>query len=437
MLGKAVPSDDETPSLLVQVNHIANDAGVRFQTLKLEASGGEEAEASPLSTTEGETVSATEASASLLPLGAAIGPAGLAVMPYSLTFTGDFFKIADFIKGLDSLVKTTNEKVGVDGRLVTINGFSLAEDGEAKFPDPAGDLLGDHVPDAAERGHDRRRLARRAGRTATVDAGLDDDRRRAMKRLKAGPELKMPDLKVPDFLVDLYWDLRDRRLLPLVGLAIVAIVAVPFLLGGGSGIGIGPGVSSLALAPSPGSRSARDSPWSRPSRACATTASACATTTHRSLRAALHLAGPEGREARRRRRRRRRARRPRRRATSTSTTGDEDLELGDDRSHHRNHATARAAAAASSAAPDPLRLRDRRQDHAHRNEARRQQADGRARSFATGSMPPAALPSEKEQAVTYMGISPKTASGDAADLRCRHGCLRRSEMPLRRIEPAS
>lgn len=135
VLGSAVPSDDETPSLLVQVNHIANDAGVRFQTLKLEASGTEEAEASsPLSTAEGETVSATEASASLLPLGAAIGPAGLAVMPYSLTFTGDFFKIADFIKGLDSLVKTTNEKVGVDGRLVTINGFSLSEDSEAKFP---------------------------------------------------------------------------------------------------------------------------------------------------------------------------------------------------------------------------------------------------------------------------------------------------------------
>ena len=54
-----------------------------------------------------------------------------------------------------------------------------------------------------------------------------------MKRLK-GPELKMPDLKVPSFLQDLYWDLRDRRLLPLVGLIVVAIVAVPFLLGGDS-----------------------------------------------------------------------------------------------------------------------------------------------------------------------------------------------------------
>lgn len=53
-----------------------------------------------------------------------------------------------------------------------------------------------------------------------------------MKRV--GPELKMPDLKkvkVPSFLSDLYQDLVDRRLLPLVGLFLVAIVAVPFLLG--------------------------------------------------------------------------------------------------------------------------------------------------------------------------------------------------------------
>lgn len=49
-----------------------------------------------------------------------------------------------------------------------------------------------------------------------------------MKRLK-GPELKMPLV-----VKDLYWDLYDRRLLPLVALAVVAIAAVPFLLGGGS-----------------------------------------------------------------------------------------------------------------------------------------------------------------------------------------------------------
>jgi hypothetical protein len=47
-----------------------------------------------------------------------------------------------------------------------------------------------------------------------------------------GPELKLPELKAPDFLADLYYDLRDRRLLPFVALVVVAIAAVPFLLGG-------------------------------------------------------------------------------------------------------------------------------------------------------------------------------------------------------------
>jgi len=56
-----------------------------------------------------------------------------------------------------------------------------------------------------------------------------------MKRL--GPDLKMPDLKmrdlkVPPFLGDLLYDLRDRRLLAPIALVVVAIAAVPFLLGG-------------------------------------------------------------------------------------------------------------------------------------------------------------------------------------------------------------
>jgi hypothetical protein len=54
---------------------------------------------------------------------------------------------------------------------------------------------------------------------------------------RIGPELKMPklkgsEIKVPPFLSDLYYDLRERRLLPIVALILVAIVAAPFLLGG-------------------------------------------------------------------------------------------------------------------------------------------------------------------------------------------------------------
>lgn len=132
VLGKAVPGDSETASLLVQVNRIAARSHVAFESLSLNAASGSESETSAPSPVGG-TVSPTEAAASLLPLGAAVGPAGLAVMPYELTFEGTFFKIAKFLEGLDGLVKTTNANVAVDGRLITVDSFSL-EPGSAGFP---------------------------------------------------------------------------------------------------------------------------------------------------------------------------------------------------------------------------------------------------------------------------------------------------------------
>lgn len=127
VLGKAVPGGDETPSLLVQLSHLAGKAEVGFQDLTL---GGGSSEGEAPETSAGGFTSPTEAEASLLPLGTSIGPAGLAVMPYELTFEGDFFQIAKFIEGLDKLVRTSNRNVVVNGRLITVNSFSLvpAED---------------------------------------------------------------------------------------------------------------------------------------------------------------------------------------------------------------------------------------------------------------------------------------------------------------------
>lgn len=135
VVGKAVPEGDETASLLVQMNHLADDTAGRFTTIKLSSSGegGEEA-ASAAAGSEEEPASPTEVAASLLPLGATVGPAGLAVMPYEVTFDGDFFKVANFIKGIDSLVNTKKSVVSVDGRLVTIDGFALEADPNRGFP---------------------------------------------------------------------------------------------------------------------------------------------------------------------------------------------------------------------------------------------------------------------------------------------------------------
>jgi len=150
VLGKAVPPSDETSSLLVELNQIAHHSKVTFSSIQLATSSSESAPApaatattttpaSPATgtstaTTTAASVPATETAASLLPLGATIGPADLAVMPYDLIFTGDFFHIADFIKGIDSLLHTSKRNVAVDGRLVTLNGFALNENHAQEFP---------------------------------------------------------------------------------------------------------------------------------------------------------------------------------------------------------------------------------------------------------------------------------------------------------------
>lgn len=132
VLGKAVPGEDETASLLVQLRQIAKDSKVRFQTFAIKSAGSKEAPTPPPA--EGAPIPPTEVAASTLPLGATIGTAGLAVMPYELTFQGSFFHLADFIHGLDAFVKTHEAELEVQGRLITIDGFSLEADSEVGFP---------------------------------------------------------------------------------------------------------------------------------------------------------------------------------------------------------------------------------------------------------------------------------------------------------------
>lgn len=164
VLGKAVPEDADTSSLLVEFQGTADQDDVEFKSIALsegsvdaaaasqvtppapltppgESSGSESSDSE--SAAGGETASsgesaattepattptaapATETTAAMLPLGASVGPAGLPIMPYDLTFTGGFFEIADFFSSIDSLVRFSADDLGVRGRLLTVNGFSL------------------------------------------------------------------------------------------------------------------------------------------------------------------------------------------------------------------------------------------------------------------------------------------------------------------------
>jgi Tfp pilus assembly protein PilO len=157
VMGKAVPSDAGASSLLVQLNSLASRTHVKFDKLELSADSGGVAAAAPstpppsstggsssatpttttgtTSTTPASTPSAgvtaptaaTEATAANLPLGATVGAAGLPTMPYKLTFSGRYFDVASFLKGIDDLVHVRGtDQVAADGRLLTVNGFSLS-----------------------------------------------------------------------------------------------------------------------------------------------------------------------------------------------------------------------------------------------------------------------------------------------------------------------
>jgi Tfp pilus assembly protein PilO len=129
VLGKAVPGGDESASLLVELNRVAEKAGAEFESLALNSSG-ETAEtettvAPESSDVEAAPVPPTEVEAALAPLGSTVGSAGLSVMPYTLTFTGNFFQIANFIRGIDGLVRSGKTGVAVKGRLITLDSFAL------------------------------------------------------------------------------------------------------------------------------------------------------------------------------------------------------------------------------------------------------------------------------------------------------------------------
>jgi Tfp pilus assembly protein PilO len=141
VLGKAVPADSEQASLFVQLQRLSDRSGVSLQSIDLSSSGtaappptvptppsepstGTADEATPVAT----PAPATEASAATLPIGASVGSAGLAVMPYDLTFSGGFFQIADFMQSLDAMVHMRHDLAGVNGRLLTVDSFTLEPD---------------------------------------------------------------------------------------------------------------------------------------------------------------------------------------------------------------------------------------------------------------------------------------------------------------------
>jgi Tfp pilus assembly protein PilO len=179
VLGKAVPGEADTASLLVQLNGIADRSKTELRAIALNQGGATAATTAPAPTptapstgsaptaaastaastastanTAGSTTSttgsapapsptataspapATEATAAALPVGSVVGPAGLPTLPYTVTLRGTYFDVANFIGGVDGLVKPVADgtQLSPDGRLLTVNGFSLQLSGTGSSP---------------------------------------------------------------------------------------------------------------------------------------------------------------------------------------------------------------------------------------------------------------------------------------------------------------
>ncbi len=158
-LGEAVPTDDQVPSLVVQVNAAAHDTGVDFRALKLSAGSGSAPAPPPPpaasssgsgsgskssdgksgssgSSSSGSSTTpaaATQTAAAATPPGTVVGDAGFPTMPFAFTFEGSFFKLSDFFGRLQRFIVATNRRVAVSGRLLTIDGIGLGP-GRKGFP---------------------------------------------------------------------------------------------------------------------------------------------------------------------------------------------------------------------------------------------------------------------------------------------------------------
>ena len=121
-LGEAVPTNDNTPSLIYQLQAAAKASRVEFQSLTFGGGLGAGAASAPASTSAGS-----------LPPGATMGPAGFPIEPFTFNFQGNFFHLSDFLWRVQRFVVVGNKQLSVSGRLMTLNSITLGP-GASGFP---------------------------------------------------------------------------------------------------------------------------------------------------------------------------------------------------------------------------------------------------------------------------------------------------------------
>jgi Tfp pilus assembly protein PilO len=99
-VSKAMPSTDDMPGVLLELNRIARETGIRFESI-----------------TPGDAADA----------------GGYLRRPIDLVFDGNYYELSDFLYRLRSLVRVRGGQLEATGRLFTVTSLNFAES-ERKFP---------------------------------------------------------------------------------------------------------------------------------------------------------------------------------------------------------------------------------------------------------------------------------------------------------------
>jgi Tfp pilus assembly protein PilO len=99
-VSKAMPSTDDMPGVLLELNRIARETGIRFESI-----------------TPNDAADA----------------GGYLRRPIDLVFDGNFYELSDFLYRLRSLVRVRGGQLEATGRLFTVNSLNFAES-DRSFP---------------------------------------------------------------------------------------------------------------------------------------------------------------------------------------------------------------------------------------------------------------------------------------------------------------
>ena len=295
-LGKAIPAQVDMPSLLVQLDGAAKGTGIHFTKItrasaprslrppprehprrrapraprprpRLAASPPRagpvrlpRAPTTPRPSPGVDATTSTTAREGSLPVGGGeatttadgevvAAPVGLETVPLEMEFVGDFFHLADFFHDVKRFVHVANQNVIVNGRLVTIDSVSYASD-PLLFPRLRATIKATVYLSPKTEGAT-------AGATPEGPAATTPATTPAATPAPAATP-RRPDrhgdpignvMKV--FLLDLWHDLKEKRLWPVAVVLLVALVAVPVLLAKPATKSSAPAPVATAAGPKP------------------------------------------------------------------------------------------------------------------------------------------------------------------------------------------